>query len=78
MMGMSSNWGLPMFGGFFMILFWIAIIVGVIFLIKWLIGYKPAETQTKETPLEILKRRYAQGEITKEEFENKKRDLGYN
>ena len=29
-----------------------------------------------ETPLEILKRRYAQGEITKEQYEDMKRELG--
>jgi len=30
-----------------------------------------------DSPLEILKRRYARGEINKNEFEEKKKDLGY-
>ncbi|MES0490435.1 MAG: SHOCT domain-containing protein [Leptospirales bacterium] len=33
------------------------------------------ETPEQETPLEILKKRYAKGEITKEEFDNMKKDL---
>jgi putative membrane protein len=73
---MGGNWGFPWFGGIFMILFWILIIIGVIFLIKWLVINKSTEVQSRETPLEILRRRYASGEISKEEFENKKRDLG--
>ncbi len=31
----------------------------------------------QETPLEILKRRYANGEINKEEFDRMKKELGY-
>ena len=33
------------------------------------------QSRDSETPLEILKKRYAKGEINKEEFEDMKRDL---
>ncbi len=32
-------------------------------------------TQGQETPIEVLKRRYASGEVSKEQFEQMKRDL---
>ena len=64
-----------MFGGF-MWIFWVLVIVGLVFLIKWLVQQsQPTETKHRETPLEILKKRYARGEIDKEEFEQKKKDL---
>ena len=64
--------GFGYFGFFMGIIFWIGLIIGLIFLIKWLI----TQSGTKhETPLEILKRRYAKGEITKEDFERMKKDL---
>jgi putative membrane protein len=64
---------------FIMVFFLIALIVGVIYLFRrpggssggWTPGGPP-----EESPLDILKKRYAKGEIDKEEFEQKKKDLG--
>jgi putative membrane protein len=64
------------FMGGFMWIFWVAVIIGLFFLIKWLVQQsKPVEQRHVESPLEILKKRYARGEIDKEEFEQKKKDL---
>jgi putative membrane protein len=34
-----------------------------------------SESKDSETPIEILKKRYAKGEITKEEFDQMKNDI---
>ena len=76
--GMMGNWGMGWFGMIFMMIFWVLVIVGLVFLIKWLIqttsSGKSAE-QTGSRAVEILKERYARGEIDKAEFESKKKDL---
>ncbi|HIE26873.1 TPA: SHOCT domain-containing protein [Candidatus Poribacteria bacterium] len=75
---MWDGWmhGFGMWGGIMMFVFWIAVIVGIVFLVKWIVDQSRTNRGRDESPLEILKRRYASGEITKEEFEEKKRDLG--
>ena len=65
------GWGLGMM--FMMLLFWGLIIVGLILSIRWLIGQ--AKETRSDSALEILRQRYARGEINKEEFEAKKKDL---
>ncbi|MCK4644893.1 MAG: SHOCT domain-containing protein [Candidatus Aminicenantes bacterium] len=71
---MSGNYGFM--GGGFMWIFWILVIVGLVFLIKWIVqSNKLAESGIGDSSLEILKRRYVQGEIDKQEFEQKKKDL---
>lgn len=66
-------WGMGGIGGIGMLLFWGLVLVGVVLLVKWLAGLPGGN---KEKPaLDILKERYARGEINKEEFEAKKKDL---
>ena len=73
------GWGMMgWFGPIFMVIFWIAVIVGIIFLIRWLVVSTRggiSGSRSEESALEILKKRYARGEINKEEFEEKKKDL---
>lgn len=61
-----------------MIFWWILIIAVVLVLFRMLMKNNtgnPTEEKQNESPLEILKRRYASGEITKEEFKERKNDL---
>jgi len=75
-MGGAAGWGMG-FGGLYMILIWVVIIVAVVMLVKWLAGGSSRiDLPREKSALDILKERYARGEIGKEEFEQKKRDLG--
>jgi putative membrane protein len=70
---MSGSFG---FMGVFMWIFWIAVIAGLFFIVKWVVQQiRPAEQKHNEDSLEILKRRYACGEIGKREYEQKKKDI---
>ena len=76
--GMMGNWGMGWFNMIFMFVFWILIIVGLVFLIKWLIQSTDRDKVSGfsgNRALEILKERYARGEIDKDEFESKKNEL---
>lgn len=75
-MGSGMGWGSG-FGGFYMILFWAVIIAVVVVLVKWLfVGSSRIDLPREKSALDLLRERYARGEIGKEEFEQKKRDLG--
>jgi len=64
------------FGGmWFGWIFWIAIIVLVIWLLVDRSNKTKQNPPPQETALDILKKRYAKGEITKEQFEQMKNDL---
>lgn len=75
--GGYGGYGMGIFGGLFMLLFWGLIIVGLVLVVRWLWdrGRPATSGQSGEAPLDILKRRYARGEITKEEFDRMKQDL---
>ena len=76
--GMMGGWAMGWFGMIFMIAFWVLVIVGLIFLIRWLIQTTKGERDAapgSSRAIDILKERYARGEISSEEFEKIKRDL---
>jgi putative membrane protein len=56
----------------FWLIFWILVLIGLVLLIKYL---WEGGAKKEESALEVLKKRYARGEISKEEFEEKKKDL---
>jgi putative membrane protein len=70
--GMGWLMMIPMF------LFWGMITAGFIVLLRMFFSKNIKETgiESPETALDILKKRYARGEIDKEEFEEKKRVIG--
>ncbi len=78
MMG-YGGWGYGLMGGFgwlwmlVPILFW----VGVVFLVVWGATrlFSGRQEAVEDTPLEILRRRYAAGEITTAEYQQAKQDL---
>jgi putative membrane protein len=73
MHGFNWDWGHGPFwgGGFFMVIFWICIIFLIVSILKGTCKRGPQP----ETALDILKKRYAAGEINKEEFEDMKQDI---
>ena len=74
MWGVNEGMGWWMlFGWIWMLLFWGAII----WLVVWGIGQATGGSRRNEdTPLEIARRRYARGEITREQFDQLRQDLG--
>lgn len=72
------------FGWIFGVIFWILFILLIVGLIRWYVSDKPNKTsedssedevKKEDSALEILKKRYARGEITFSEFEKMKKDI---
>lgn len=71
--GGGCGWGFGMVG---MVLWWVLTALGIALLVKWLVAGAPGGRRgTGHRTLEILRERYARGEIDKQEFEDRKRDL---
>lgn len=68
-----GGWGMG-FGPLLMLLFWVLVIVGIVALFRSLHS-GPGPGPRAKTPAEIVQERYARGEINREEFEQKMRDL---
>jgi putative membrane protein len=77
MYGIYNGWGwggmMSWFGGgIMMIIFWIAVIYFIVWLVR---NNKTNGTDNSKKAIDLLKERYAKGEIDKKEFEEKKKDL---
>ena len=74
--GEGMGWWM-LFGGVWMLVFWGGLIALIVWGIKVLIerGGSGASPAQRSNPLEIAKERYAKGEITREEFEEIKKNL---
>ena len=78
MMGYGwAGWG----GGFWM-LGGLLLVIGVVVLVAWAVtrnsrpGGMPTQDPSRPTPSEVLRERFARGEITEQEFEQAKKVLG--
>ena len=69
--GAGMGWWM-LFGGLLWIAFWATIIYLVVAFVR---GGGRRETSIGDDPVDILKRRYAQGELSHEEYEQMRRDL---
>ena len=63
------------FGFIFMILFWALIVYGVVLLVRHWSNSHKGHPGRGSSAQDILKERYAKGEITKEQFESIKKDI---
>ena len=62
-------------GGWMMMFWWILIIVAILGLFRLIKNNNSSNSVKEESALDILKKRYAKGEITKSELEEKRKDI---
>jgi putative membrane protein len=72
MWGMWGAWGFGMM--LIMLVFWALVITGLVLGIRWLVS-QGRDSRARDAALDILRERYARGEIDKQEFLTRKRDL---
>jgi putative membrane protein len=77
MMWWGGTWSSALFGILFMLLFFLTLMATALVLARWVGWSLPTRPLTPgQTPLDILKDRFARGEIDKEEYEERRRVLG--
>ena len=74
---LADSWGMHDGGGgwwlgmmLVMVLFWAAVILGIVWLVRG--GFDGSRKGRRETPTEILDRRFAEGEISAEEYRERR------
>jgi len=74
--GWGGGYGSPFWwlGPVLMALFWIAVLGGIVVLIRQMVRRDRGQDRD-DTALQILQRRYARGEISKEQYEEMRREL---
>lgn len=71
---LHGDWGFGM--GVGMMIFWLIVIAVIFILVKQGIGGASDQSRNvSESPLKVLQKRYASGEIDKDEFESMKKEL---
>ena len=77
-----GNGGMGFLGGLLMFIFWVLVIIFIVWLIRHTIMRSSGSTMDRKwmsiyggRAIDVLKERYAKGEIDKKEFEEKKKDL---
>src|SRR3989344_1666488 len=77
MMGSGMIGNYPAYYGYnsFWNILWLIFLIGVIVLIIWLIYKFTKKGKESETPINILQKRYAKGEINKKQIDEMKKEL---
>jgi putative membrane protein len=77
--GMMGPWGGGLGTGFFGMFIWLVVIVLVVAVVVWLMrsagSRRPAQLERRSSGLDVLEERYARGEINRDEYLQKKRDI---
>lgn len=75
--GMMGGWGAAVnpWWGVAMLVFWALVLAGIGLLVAWAFRRVPSGEASGGRPLDILKERYARGELTREQYEQMRRDL---
>ena len=74
---LADSWGMHDGGGWWivmmplMLLFWVAVVLGIVWLVRG--GFDGSQGGRRETPTEILDRRFAEGAISAEEYRERRR-----
>jgi len=76
MMGGMGGSGMGIWGILMMLVFWVAFILLIVWLVKTVVGASTGVTTGSSGAKAILDQRYAGGEVTRKEYIQLKKDIG--